>query len=84
MLDLYFKYPGVLKRLRNGALGKEMDRIAAHFFEIGYKHDSAKRYISNLGRFSEFAFRNVGTATIGQEVIDRYILSLLAAVGTRV
>jgi len=79
VLDLYFKYPGVLKRLRNGALGNEMDRIAAHFFEIGYKHDSAKRYISNLGRFSEFAFRNVGTATIGQEVIDRYILSLPAA-----
>ena len=28
MLDCYFKYPGVLKRLRNGALGEEMDRIA--------------------------------------------------------
>ena len=26
MLDQYFKYPGVLRRLRSGALGGEMDR----------------------------------------------------------
>ena len=45
MLDFYFQYPGVLRRLRNGALGKEMDRIAAHFFDIGYKRASAKIYI---------------------------------------
>ena len=76
MLDFYFKYPRVLGRLRNGALGKEMDRIAAHFFEIGYKPASAKIYISRLGRFSEFAGRNAGSETIDQDVIDRFILSL--------
>ncbi len=32
-----------------------MDRIAAHFFDIGYKPASAKIYISRLARFSEFA-----------------------------
>jgi integrase/recombinase XerD len=46
MLDQYFKYPGVLRRLRNGALGGEMDRIAAHLSAIGYKRASAKIYIS--------------------------------------
>ena len=42
MLDLYFKYRKVLRRLRSGALGKEMDHIATHFFELGYKRGSAR------------------------------------------
>ena len=28
MLEFYFKYPRVLRRLRDGELGGEMDRIA--------------------------------------------------------
>jgi len=44
MLDFYFKYPRVLRRLRDGALGNEMDRIAAHFFDLGYDPASAKIY----------------------------------------
>src|SRR5271169_4689703 len=56
-----------------------MDRIAAHFFDIGYKATSAKIYISRLGRFSEFACRYAGTATIDQDLIDRFILSLQTA-----
>jgi integrase/recombinase XerD len=79
VLDRYFKYPGVLRRLRNGALGKEMDRIAAHFFDIGYKPASAKIYISRLGRFSEFVNGDAGTVTIGQDTIDRFVLSLQTA-----
>jgi len=71
MLELYFKYPRVLRRLRDGALGGEMDRIAAHFCEVGYKRASAKIYISRLGRFSDFAARNGGSATIDQTAIDR-------------
>lgn len=34
MLDFYFSYRGVLKRLRSGALGGEMDRIAKHFSRL--------------------------------------------------
>jgi integrase/recombinase XerD len=75
MLDFYFKYSAVLRRLRDGALGKEMDRVAAHFFDIGFKRASAKLYLSRLGRFSEFASRNAGMATIGQGIIDRFLLS---------
>ena len=33
MLELYYKYPGVLRRLRDGGLGGEMDRIAAYLWE---------------------------------------------------
>jgi len=79
MLDLYFKYPGVLPRLRSGGLGGEMDRIAAHFAEIGYKHASVKVYIGRLGRFSDFVARNALTAAIDQTLIDRFVNSLPTA-----
>jgi hypothetical protein len=36
MLELYFLYRGVLKRLRSRALGAEMDRIAGYFSSLGY------------------------------------------------
>ena len=74
MLELYFKYPRVLRRLRSGALG-----IAAHFSELGYKRGSAKVYISRLAKFSEFAARSAGGATIEQDVIDRFVQSLRTA-----
>jgi hypothetical protein len=64
MLDFYFTYRGVLRRLRSGALGHEMDRIAAHFFQLGYKRASAKIYISRLARFSEFAAGVIATGPI--------------------
>ena len=79
MLELYFKYPRVLRRLRSGALGGAMDRIAAHFSEVGYKRASAKDHISQLGRFSDFAARNARTAVIDQTVIDRFMHSLRTA-----
>ena len=75
MLDFYYKYPGVLRRLRCGALGNEMDRVAAHFSDLGYNRVSAKIYISRLAKFSEFAARDAGTATIDQEVVGRFLLS---------
>jgi hypothetical protein len=46
MLEDYFSYRGVLKRLRSGALGAEMDRIAEYFSSRGYKRASAKLYLS--------------------------------------
>lgn len=79
MLELYFKYPRVLQRLRSGALGGEMDRIAAHFSVVGYKRGSAKIYISRLAKFSAFAARHAGMTPIDQTVIDRFIRSLRTA-----
>jgi len=79
MLDLYFKYRGVLRRLRSGALGEEMDRIAAHFSEIGYKRASAKLYIGRLAKFSDFVIRNSRPAKIDQTIIDRFVQSLPTA-----
>lgn len=76
MLELYFEYSKVLRRLRSGALGSEMDRVARHLSEIGYKPGSAKIYLGRLAHFSAFAARHVkGEAAIGPEVIDDYLRS---------
>ena len=73
MLEFYFSYRGVLKRLRSGALGGEMDRLAEHFFALGYKRASAKIYLSRIARFSQFALTRCGPMPIHQDVIDSYL-----------
>ncbi|MGX8009821.1 hypothetical protein ACVDG8_013035 [Mesorhizobium sp. ORM8.1] len=73
MLEFYFSYCGVLKRLRSGALGGEMDRLAEHFFTLGYKRASAKIYLSRIARFSQFAATRCGRMPIHQDVVDSYL-----------
>ncbi len=73
MLEDYFSYRGALKRLRSGALGAEMDRIAEHFSSLGYKRASAKIYLSRIGRFSRFAAAHCGSSPITEDIIDRYL-----------
>ena len=51
MLELYYRYPKVLKWLRSGVLGSEMDRIAARLSEAGYKPSSAKVYLARIAQF---------------------------------
>ena len=73
MLELYFKYPRVLRRLRDGELGGEMDRIARYISEAGYKRESAKIYLSRLGRFSDHLSHAAGNTPINQAVIDAFV-----------
>lgn len=73
MLEHYFKYPRVLRRLRGGGLGDELDRIAAYLFENGYRHASAKIYLSRLGRFSGFVSQAARHKPITRAVIDRFV-----------
>jgi site-specific recombinase XerD len=73
MLEFYFSYRGVLKRLRSGALGDDMDRIAEHFFTLGYKRASARIYLSRIARFSRFAATRCGSMPIGQDVVESYL-----------
>ncbi|WP_292530412.1 tyrosine-type recombinase/integrase [Mesorhizobium sp.] len=73
MLEFYFSYCGVLKRLRSGALGGEMDRLAKHFFTLGYKRATAKIYLSRIARFSQFAATRCGPMPIHQDVVDSYL-----------
>jgi hypothetical protein len=73
MLEFYFKYPRVLRRLRNGGLGDEMDRIAADLWDKGYKRGSAKTYLSRIGRFSEHLSHAARHTPIRQAVIDAFL-----------
>jgi integrase/recombinase XerD len=77
MLELYYRYPRVLERLRSGALGAQMDRIAAHLSEVGYRPDSARIYLARIARFSRFA-ADLGcrdATAIDQDTIDRFLLA---------
>jgi integrase/recombinase XerD len=73
MLEFYFKYPRVLRRLRTGGLGSEMDRIATYLGEKGYKRASAKVYLSRLGRFSDQLPRAARNTPISQAIIDAFL-----------
>ena len=55
MLEHYFKYRRVIARFRRGALGNEMDHIAADLSRAGYKRDSVKLYLARIARFSAYA-----------------------------
>ena len=73
MLEFYFKYPRVLRRLRDGGLGGEMDHIAAHLWEKGYKRESAKIYLGRLGRFSNHLSPTARNTPIDQADIDAFV-----------
>jgi len=73
MLELYYRYPRVLRRLRTGVLGDEMDRIAAYLFDNGYTRGSAKIYLSRLGRFSGHLPGITPATLIDQAAIDEFV-----------
>lgn len=52
MLERYFKYRRVIARFRRGALGNEIDQIAAELSTAGYKRNSVKLYVARIARFS--------------------------------
>ncbi len=77
MLELYFKYPRVIARFRRGALGNEIDRIAADLCRAGYKRGSAKLFLARIARFSAYA-TGCGcskSAAIPPQIVDRYLNS---------
>lgn len=76
MLEFYFSYRGVLKRLRSGALGAAMDRIAGDLHSQGYKPASAKLYLSRIARISHFAAERCGSEPISATIVDRYLRTL--------
>jgi integrase/recombinase XerD len=73
MLEFYFSYRGVHKRLRSGALGAEMDRIASYFSSLGYKRASAKIYLSRIARFGRFAAEHCRSGPISEGIVDGYL-----------
>jgi hypothetical protein len=79
MLETYFTYPAVLRRLRSGALGAEMDRIAGHLSGLGYRYASAKAHLSRIGQFSGFVAREGRSPTIDEGTVGRFLQNLRTA-----
>ena len=77
MLELYFKYRRVIARFRRGALGNEIDDVAADLLRAGYKRNSAKLYLARIARFSAYA-TGCGchkSTPIPPQIVDCYLKS---------
>lgn len=75
MLDRYFRYPAVLRRLRQGPLGAEIDRIANGLACAGYTRLSARRYLSLMASFSGYALAQgcSRAQTLDRVLIERFL-----------
>jgi site-specific recombinase XerD len=75
MLNYYFKYPGVLRRMRLGPLQAEIDRVADDLERVGYAYLSAKRYLSLIASFSRYALQSgcVRVQTIDRPLVERFL-----------
>ena len=73
MLEQYFRYPKVLRRLRGGGFGEELDRIAAYLADNGYRRASAKIYLGRLARFSGSISGAARRRPITQAMIDSFV-----------
>ena len=78
MLNHYFKYPGVLRRMRLGPLGAEIDRVAEHLERTGYTYFSAKRYLSLIASFSRYALQSgcVQVTAVDHALVERFLREL--------
>ncbi len=75
MLTHYYKYRRVITRFRSGALGNEMDNIAADLSRLGYKSTSIKLYLARIARFSGYAMDQGynKSSPIPRKVVDCYL-----------
>src|SRR5438093_3928010 len=73
MLSHYFKYPGVLRRMRLGPLGAEIDTIAGDLDRAGYTRLSARRYLSLIASFSRYAAQAGCVQRIDRELVERFL-----------
>jgi hypothetical protein len=75
MLNRYFKYPGVLRRMRFGPLGTEIDIVAEDLEHAGYTYLAAKPYLSLIASFSRSALKSgwVRVQAVDCTRVERYL-----------
>jgi integrase/recombinase XerD len=85
MLDFYFKYPGVLRRMRRGPLASDIDDMADEFARLGYTHATARRYLSLLATFSRYAERvgHLRPETVDVALVERFLQKVRMSPCTR-
>ena len=84
MLDTYFKYPAVLRRMRCGPLTEEIDEIASDLERAGYDRLAAKRYLSLTATFSRYAAQAgcVRARMIDRALVERFLNELPLSAST--
>ena len=85
MLDSYFKYPGVLRRMRHGSLAADIDGFAEELARLGYARATARRYLSLMATFSRYAER-VGhkrRETVDVALVERFLSRMRRSAWTR-
>ena len=75
MLDHYFNYPGVLRRMRVGPFKAEIEKVANDLERAGYSYLSAKRYLSLIASFSHYALQSGCTRvqSINRALVERFL-----------
>ena len=87
MIESYFQYRGVLRRIRCGPLATELDEIAEELRLTGYSYLSAKRYLSLMATFSRYASQCGcdDLDSIDRNLVERFLADLpLSASGIAV
>lgn len=85
MLEAFFKYRGVLKRMRCGPLKDEIDCIADDLQRTGYTRKTTVRYLSLVGSFSRFAADAGCTESRGIDgsLVERFLREFPRSASTR-
>ena len=86
MLESYFKYPEVLRRMRRGPLAADMDVLAEELDRIGYARATARRYLSLVASFSRYAGRAGFTESeaIPSVLVTRFLADGLKSKSARI
>src|SRR5262245_27246953 len=85
MLERYFMYPGVLKRMRRGPLVHEIEEIAGTLEQTGYSRATVRRYLSLVASFSRYAqsVRCTDPERINRTLMERFLVEFPTSPGTR-
>lgn len=85
MLESFFKYRGVLKRMRRGPLAEELDALADYLARTGYARATSRRYLSLVASFSRYAARRGcrHPESIDGALQERFLAGLSASVSVR-
>lgn len=85
MLESYFKYPEVLRRMRRGPLADDIDGLAEELGRLGYSRATTRRYLSLMATFSRYAQRmeDACTETLDVALVERFLAQMPKSAGTR-
>ena len=85
MLDSYFKYPEVLRRMRRGPLAADIDGFAEELARLGYTRATARRYLSLIATFSRYAERagHIRRETVDVALMERFLSRMRRSAWTR-